>query len=74
MEFDNEYVKIFDGEWMNPCMTILYSDGTRQIINDVYDVQLKYFGASVFLVVVDGIRTFYINIDKIDYYSIENGE
>ena len=74
MEYTDEYVKIFDVEWLNPRINILYDGGTIQTIDDVFDVQIKDYGASKFLIIVSEVKTYYVNLDRIHYYSIEKGE
>ena len=74
MEYTDEYVIIFDVEWLNPRINILYNGGTIQTIDDVFDVQIKDFGASKFLIIVSEVKIYYVNLDRIHYYSIENGE
>lgn len=74
MEYTDEYVRIFDAEWSNPRITILYDGGTVQTIDDVFDVQIEDVGAAKLLMIVSEVKTFYVNLDKVQHYSIENGE
>ena len=74
MENEYEFVDVFGFVVGNPRITVSYNNGTIQIIDEVYQVDLKQLGTPNVLMIVSEVKTFYINLDSVCYWAVESGE